>query len=988
MRYKAFISYSHAIDNQLAPALQRALQRFAKPWNKISAMRVFRDKTSLSADPSLWNAIERALDDSEFFVLLASPVSAESEWVQREVSHWIEQRGTDNFLIVLTDGEIEWDPNVQGLDWKKTTALPELLAGQIEEPLYVDLRWARHADDLSLNHPKFRDKVADLASTLHRVSKDQIAGREVREHRKQIRMVWSAATGLAILTVTAVGLGIFAELQRKKATTRLIDSFVEQGRQEFLDGNLSRAAVALSQAYSLGGDGPALKYLLARSIEPLSRITEVVDSSQGANQAVAFSSNSQYAATVSDSGVIRMWRVASGEELWSQAIDHTLRGVAFASSGEAVVVWQDGKRLLYAWDSESGKQLQDIPKNIILRDLTYDTPNIPITNAKGTRMVAQLGERFLLHDQQSGDLINQLDFGESTSNRVLFNTNGRVLYTPEAGGSPRVWDAQTGSLLLSADAVYDYTFSAVNDHGTQIAVGGDRTETVSIYDIDSGTVILRLAGHAGGVESIHYSPDGKYLLVAGHGEAKLWDAKTGAQVSAFYSATSIIEAQFSPDGNHAYTRHVDGSVRFWKMPGYLSIANQYPIFDKLGLIQKVDPLNDGLWLVSGDRGVAVWQPRDRTKFAALVEVPRQELSRISISPDLKRVVIGSTLRTIPSLEVIAELGDSATGTFVFTSDGARLVTVGSTPTVWNAKSGAPIFTLSHAAQYASYDPSSLRIVSAQSYEGPLQLWDAIDGSLIDTITVSDIGDANPVIFSSNGLRFAALSKNGPLFFDTKNGEALKAPRADKMKPLLTSTDNLLLTQLNGSSERDWSKVTAWDFDTTRKLQQVPSSLSSNADGPIINTYHSSPNGQYLLITYGDIIWNPTDSPKIWDLESGSLVSSLQGHTDLIVGGSFSADDSLVITYSRDGSAKVWEASSGTLLQEFESVGTAKALFLKSESKLAIWSHADVNIIDTHLESSPPESIAKLLCLETNWRLINGRIVPANQDSTAAFFPCK
>ena len=32
MAYKAFISYSHAADNRLAPMLQSALQRFAKPF--------------------------------------------------------------------------------------------------------------------------------------------------------------------------------------------------------------------------------------------------------------------------------------------------------------------------------------------------------------------------------------------------------------------------------------------------------------------------------------------------------------------------------------------------------------------------------------------------------------------------------------------------------------------------------------------------------------------------------------------------------------------------------------------------------------------------------------------------------------------------------------------------------------------------------------------------------------------------------------------
>lgn len=30
--YDAFISYSHALDGRLAPALQSALHRFTKPW--------------------------------------------------------------------------------------------------------------------------------------------------------------------------------------------------------------------------------------------------------------------------------------------------------------------------------------------------------------------------------------------------------------------------------------------------------------------------------------------------------------------------------------------------------------------------------------------------------------------------------------------------------------------------------------------------------------------------------------------------------------------------------------------------------------------------------------------------------------------------------------------------------------------------------------------------------------------------------------------
>jgi hypothetical protein len=73
MLYKAFISYSHAADGKLAPALQRSLHNIAKPWYRLRSMRVFRDETNLSASPGLWSKIEQALNQADYFLFLASP---------------------------------------------------------------------------------------------------------------------------------------------------------------------------------------------------------------------------------------------------------------------------------------------------------------------------------------------------------------------------------------------------------------------------------------------------------------------------------------------------------------------------------------------------------------------------------------------------------------------------------------------------------------------------------------------------------------------------------------------------------------------------------------------------------------------------------------------------------------------------------------------------------------------------------------------------
>jgi len=78
MAYDAFISYSQAVDRPIAEAIQRALHRVAKPWYRLRALRVFRDATSLSANPALWPAIEEALGQSRFLILCASPPAATS----------------------------------------------------------------------------------------------------------------------------------------------------------------------------------------------------------------------------------------------------------------------------------------------------------------------------------------------------------------------------------------------------------------------------------------------------------------------------------------------------------------------------------------------------------------------------------------------------------------------------------------------------------------------------------------------------------------------------------------------------------------------------------------------------------------------------------------------------------------------------------------------------------------------------------------------
>jgi MTH538 TIR-like domain (DUF1863) len=196
--YDAFISYSHAADDIFAPALQRALQHLAKPWNRRRAMEIFMDESSLAVSPGLWPSIQAALDSSRWFILLASPESAGSGWVSEEIKYWLSRKGSDHLLVVVTRGTWTWD-NGHGDISRESTAVNSALLGVFSaEPKYLDMTWVRHDAGLTLRNAKFRDHVATLAAAIRGVPKEEIEGEDIRQQRRTRRTVQAV-----IATLTA-----------------------------------------------------------------------------------------------------------------------------------------------------------------------------------------------------------------------------------------------------------------------------------------------------------------------------------------------------------------------------------------------------------------------------------------------------------------------------------------------------------------------------------------------------------------------------------------------------------------------------------------------------------------------------------------------------------------------------------------------------------------------------------------------------------------
>lgn len=113
--YDAFISYRHAdLDKFVAETLHKQLEAFRLPKSvvkrrlkgeKTRIRRVFRDKDELPIASDLASPIVTALENSEFLIVICSPRTLESIWVEREISTFISLHGREHVLAVLIEGE-------------------------------------------------------------------------------------------------------------------------------------------------------------------------------------------------------------------------------------------------------------------------------------------------------------------------------------------------------------------------------------------------------------------------------------------------------------------------------------------------------------------------------------------------------------------------------------------------------------------------------------------------------------------------------------------------------------------------------------------------------------------------------------------------------------------------------------------------------------------------------------------------------------------
>jgi WD40 repeat protein/transcriptional regulator with XRE-family HTH domain len=485
-----------------------------------------------------------------------------------------------------------------------------------------------------------------------------------------------------------------------------------------------------------------------------------------------------------------------------------------------------------------------------------------------------------LHDVNfaNADLSKSI-FTETLGNilSATFSPDGKILATCDTDCQIRLWEVETGKLLVICKGHTNWVRSVSFSPDGQTLVSGGADRTVKFWQVSDGTCMKTCRGHDNEIFSVICSPiPPSPSLIRGVGEIvvsasgdnllRIWDATTGECINTLIGHEGWVRSvAFSPDGKLLASGSDDRTIRIWDATTGECINT---LIGHEGWVRSVAFSFDGKLLASGsgDSTVKLWDVNTGECLTTYTE-HTSGVSAVAFSPDGVTLASGSGDRTV------------------------RL---------WNYHTNTCMRTIyGHANQIFSlaFSPDRQTIVCA-SLDRTVRIWDCQDGKCLKTWQGSTDW-IFPVAFNSKGNLIASGSNDCTIrIWDWENNACIQIllGHYDLICSLAFHPHNQILA----SASRDRT-IRLWNV-TTGKCLKI---LQGHEDW--VYSVAFSPNSRILASGSADT------NAKLWDLETGKCLQTFSGHTNQVWSIAFSSDGKILATSDSDATIRLWNVANGKLL---------------------------------------------------------------------------